>query len=480
MTGDRNSVASNAAALLVSRVLRMAVSLGVALLLARHLGPKLYGDWTVANSLCALAAVWLSLGMEKIAIRAAVRDPASSGRYFGAVFCLRILAFPFYLAVILSVGLVMGWSGRLIPVLAVLAGVYFLNTLGEAGVIAWRSRERMWYEAAVGAGKDLLLLGMVLLLTVRGADLIEFAGGYLAVALVWLAGTLILIYLIFFSPRPVWDLRLFRFLVLSGFPVAVAVFCNGFQDLSRVLIEHLLGPRAAGYFGAAGLPLKGLEILAVSLMGAIFPGLSRQGRGGGDDALVLAAKAGKLFFLAGLPFVFVSMMLSPRIMGVLFGEDYLPGAGVLAVLGSSSLFLLLNHLCYGMMVATGRERLFAVIMFAAAAANALLVCILVSLWGMMGGAWAFFLVQMAVLAAFLRILGPRFRRAVLPRERGRLLAAAAAAAGVVWVLKLAGLGLWAAAGAGTVVYLSAAAVSGALDKELLRAAALVRNLKGKR
>ncbi|HPJ72450.1 MAG TPA: hypothetical protein PK636_07185, partial [bacterium] len=78
------------------------------------------------------------------------------------------------------------------------------------------------------------------------------------------------------------------------------------------------------------------------------------------------------------------------------------------------------------------------------------------------------------------ILGPRFRRAVLPRERGRLLAAAAAAAGVVWVLKLAGLGLWAAAGAGTVVYLSAAAVSGALDKELLRAAALVRNLKGKR
>lgn len=460
--GDFSPVALNTAALLAGRGFRMGISLALAVVLARSLGPGDYGKWVALTALAALFSPWVALGLDNIAIRECSRGRVPEAKCLGALLLFRfpagVLAL---LGVVLAWGLLHGFFPPVLTLAGLVGAVYLVNALAESGVVAYRVREKMWYETLANAGKDISVLLLVLLalrLLPPPERIFGVALAYLGSALIFLCLVALILRRRFVLPAFDFDAKLFRGFLGAGLPLALAVFCNNFQDVSRVLVEALLGSRSAGLFGAAGLPLRGAELLAVSFAGAFFPRLSRgyhhPGRGLAD-----LRRASETALAAGLAWSLAASLLPGHLLRAVFGEEYAAAAPALSLLGPACALVFLNHIFFGAMVAAGKERGFAGIMAAAAAGNLLLSFCLARSLGITGAALAFLSIQLILAAVLYLRVGKAFGGPPLDRGMFALVPGFLAGAGAVYGLARAGVWPWAALGAGEALHLFGAVLT---------------------
>jgi O-antigen/teichoic acid export membrane protein len=73
-------------------IVRMGVGLFVGVWVARYLGPEQYGVFSYALAFVALFASVASIGLDEIATRNLVRDPAAKNKILGTTFILKLIA----------------------------------------------------------------------------------------------------------------------------------------------------------------------------------------------------------------------------------------------------------------------------------------------------------------------------------------------------------------------------------------------------
>ena len=84
---------ANTSWLLGERILRMTVSLFVAIYVARYLGPERYGLLSYALSFVWLFSALASLGLDEILVRELVSHPEKRQNLLGTVFWLKVCGF---------------------------------------------------------------------------------------------------------------------------------------------------------------------------------------------------------------------------------------------------------------------------------------------------------------------------------------------------------------------------------------------------
>jgi len=86
------NVISNTGWQFADNLLRMGVGLFVGIWVARYLGPGQYGLFSYALAFVALFSSIASLGLDEIATRNIVRDPAAKDEILGTTFVLKLIA----------------------------------------------------------------------------------------------------------------------------------------------------------------------------------------------------------------------------------------------------------------------------------------------------------------------------------------------------------------------------------------------------
>ena len=470
MIGGRK-IAVNTLLLVAASVLNLAISLFTTTIIARSIGPELYGRYTFGLNFVLIFSVFANFGLESLFIREAARDRTNLA-LIGDIFGLKIvLAFATSLLTV-GASFALRYPPQTRTVVAVLALGLFFQILGESLLSVHRAMERMQIPALAST-----------LFRLIGAGIIAFSvfggiGFYGIVAAYTIANGAIFLWALAITRRhlPRW--------VLAGFPGRAAVLIRGgmpfFQSAVLTMVYAKINILILSKFsteGEMGYYLSGLNLVEnlyfvpTAFVTSIFPAFSRV-CGVSPDALRAAyRKITKYLLVLAVATACGTLLVAEPVISLIYGRAFLPAVPVLRILIFLWVFTFFSQTQSTLLFSIGQERVQVRIMAAACVINLLSNLVLISRFGYLGAAAASVLTEAAVVVLVSTVLWRHGYRFYPDGAVLRLVLAAAAMALVVRSLLAYNLG--AAIAAGAAVYLGGLLlfrVVNAEDLALLRSA----------
>lgn len=468
--GSRRRLVRNTAVLVVLRIVVPMLSLPVVLLLSRRLGSEALGRYTLAWTWLYFFNTIAPLGLQAVIPREGARDPAGLGPLLGnACTMAGIAAFALTVAmavVALRFGYDVG-TARAVAVLSLALVPWTVASLLEGGFVALERMDHMAWTALaesvvkVGLGVALLLAGRGVEAVLLSAVAARCLACAVALFLLWRDGVVV---------RPALDRRVIRSLArVAPTFLLVGIFATLYWRIDVFMLSRMRSVEDVGYYGAAWRLLELAMVAPQSLCLSLYPQLvaalhagdrARVARIGGMASRVLAAIA--------LPAAAIATVLAGPVIMMFYG----PGFGAAA---TSLVVLLWTLVPYGpvryhayLLVGAERQRVDLWLNVLMTIVNVVLNLFLIPAWGPAGAAVAT-LVSVLVYA----ISQVVYLRREMPGTTAPLglpwqpTLAAAAAAGVAWLLRDASV-ILALAGAGG-AYLALLLASGFVGAEDLDA-----------
>lgn len=382
--------AANFGWLLAERGVRLALSVGVGFLVARHLGPDRLGRLSYCLALTSLAGAFAALGLDAIVRRDLLTQPARTVEILassavvrfaaGAGLALLVLAFA------LTHGSDSGVERRLLAILAVtvlqpafLVPEIWLQTQLQARYSVWAQTAAL--VASAGVRVALIVLDAPLA-AFAGAVVLEFALTALGFHVVSRRAGL----------RFRWSAASraeARRLLRESWPLLFAGIAVVFyMKIDEVMLRHLAGPTAVGVYAAATRLTEIWFFVPAALGASVLPALLRA-RERGEAAYqqrlqqYFDLSAGLAYALA-LPIA----LAAPGLVRLAYGPEFAGAAPIVVVHVWSSVFVFLGVARGQWLVGEGLQKFYLVTTAAGAVVNVALNWVLIPRWGGLGAAWA--------------------------------------------------------------------------------------------
>jgi len=337
-------IISNTSWLFADKVLRLGVGLIVGVWVARYLGPEQFGLLSYATAFVALFAAIASLGLDSIAVRDIVREPAHVGEILGTVFSLRLAGSLATLVLTVTCVSLMKPAEPLMRwlILIIAGGTVFqaFDTIDYWFQSQVQSRFTVIAKNAAFLFTTLIKIGLLLI----KAPLIAFASAALIEIIVGSMGLVIAYrshgqYLKSWRWRLSWAKRLLR----DSWPLIFAVLSiNIYMRIDQVMLGEMIGRNAVGLYSAA---IKLSEIwyfIPAALVSSVAPGIIQIKM---ESEALYYLRLQKLFNIMtalSLSIAIPMTFLSTRIVTLLFGNVYSEAGQVLAIHIWAAVFVFLG------------------------------------------------------------------------------------------------------------------------------------------
>ena len=396
---EAKRAARNAGALAVASIISKAALFGWQIILAPWLGVADYGVYGTVGALFAIAAALPNFGMGPIVIRDVARAPKLAGKYLTATLYMQtVLALLAYVGVNIAAAAMD--SSEAVRAFTAVAGLSLLiDILGNMCFDILLARERMVTTSAIEIGHILLRIVLSWVLLVAGFGLM---GVYVATLLTGLGRSLLLWFLLWRDDvRPQWplDRTIAKALFFNGLPLALSAFLTlAFQQIDKLMSTSLIGEVGTGYLTAAFVIIFGVvNLMSTTILTAVFPLMSRV-YGDGDNPLFgfMVEKLTIFTLMANLPIALTISLFSTQLTVPIFGEDFAPTAGVLAVLIWYALLNMISAVLSRGLVIQNRQRNVLIIRSVGLGSNILLNALLLPRIGVTGAAVASVLAELII------------------------------------------------------------------------------------
>src|SRR3954447_10410766 len=156
------------------------------------------------------------------------------------------------------------------------------------------------------------------------------------------------------TPAPGAAARRLRDLVGGAWPAVVGLFLVALlQNVDVILVKRQIGGDAAGAYAAAAVAAKAVVWVAIGIGLYLLPEAARASRTGGDPRRVLV-RALAVVGVVAVPMLLVYAVVPETVLRLAFGEDTVPAADALFVLGCAMSLLAVGYLGVQYMLALGR------------------------------------------------------------------------------------------------------------------------------
>jgi O-antigen/teichoic acid export membrane protein len=337
------SLADNAAALAAARVLPRLVQIGYIVLLARRLGPELYGLFVYAQSWYLTLLPLTSFGLYVLLARTAGTNRAAMPAAVAHTLAVR-LGVATLAALLIALAAQFGESD---PQARILLLIFSAALLGRA-IVMWTEHVFVAFESSHYAlhcelAFRLIESGIGILLLVWGAKVVPCAILHAVVCWSQAAAGLVIVHrrLVRVVVRFSW--RKASELLALGWPLSLNVFSSNFLLQGPMVLYRSLAPNQAD-IGQLAVPLQGLAILGLvpaATATSILPALARlrNAAAGGDQRLVqtMIALAYGFGAVAGL----IGLALGPWLVERALGAQYATAGSLLG----PALWLVVPYAC---------------------------------------------------------------------------------------------------------------------------------------
>ncbi len=322
-------VAVNSSWLIAERILRMAISLAIAIQVVRYLGPTDYGILAYGLSIVTIVDVVSTLGMRSSVVRELVEHPRRAGEVLGTSVGLRLLGSLLTIAVIFAL-----WArdpgSPSLTVLAVLAAGLPLMAFAQLDLYFQATLES--HHAAAARTIALLVASVVrVALLVAGAPLLWFA----AAGALEFASTGVAFIVTYYRRRGSllglrMSLPMSRRIVAISWPfflssLAAAVYLK----VDQVMLQHYSGSTEVGVYAAAARLSEIWYFVPIALASSILPMLVQRRL---EDERAYRRSLEQAFRVAvwiAITIALLTTLAATPIVALLFGDAFARSADIL-------------------------------------------------------------------------------------------------------------------------------------------------------
>ena len=353
------SVARNTLALTVGQIISKGLGIVYFAALGRYVQATGLGQIATAQSLCAVAFVFVNLGLDMLTVRDVARNRGQAGPYFANTAILKVILGSIGVLILL----LLGWVGPYSPVTRMIIFIYSLGYLTSAVIGITRSLfqayEKMEYDGLLQVGRDVLNIGASLLAIALQASLEVIVWISVWSSVLQLLGAVLILRTLGISLRGKVEFRFCRQLLVAAIPfAALAIAATLYNQVNAVLLPILQGEQATGLYSAANMFYTTLVLIPGMFAQAIFPVFCRFHESSRAKLGMAYQRAFKLLTVIGLPMAAAIVLFAEPMMQLMFGPGFDDAVWALRILGLMFAFSG-SHVSGAVMNAAGKQNLFA-------------------------------------------------------------------------------------------------------------------------
>lgn len=380
----------------LTRILNLALGIVVTAMVVRTLGGTGYGQWMTILTAFQLVGFFTSLGLESVAVREAAADPAHAEDWVGALVVTRLALTAPVMIVGLGVLLLIQESHAML-VAGIILLVEFPLGVGSSLAVVHQLRVRNTLPMLVLTINSVLWGVSVLIVNLTGGGLVALA---LAMTLVTTATAMIqavaALRILHFRLRP--SRKAIVRLVRTGAPLGVAgLLVNAYARIDQIIVFEVAGSKAAGYYGAVYRVLEQAHFIPVSVLTTLAPVMATLWPSNRERMLRIVTLTAEFLAIGSLGALAFASVAAAPLMRLFFGEEFVPAAHALPVLGGAFVFICFGYLTGNLLLTLGLASRQIVVGVAGLVANVIGNLILVPRYGFMGAAWMTLVTEVVVV-----------------------------------------------------------------------------------
>ena len=328
----KNRVVANAGWLIAGKVAQMLISFVVGLLTARYLGPSNYGLINYAGAYTAFFASVCTLGINSVLVKELLDHPQQEGELLGTSLLLRAVSSVLSALMMIGISAVADADEPTTFLVVVLTSLVLLFQIFDTFQYWFQAKLKSKVTAVASLVAYSCTAAYKIFLLATGKSVVWFA---LATSLDYFCyGALLLL--------GYWSLHGMRLcaskacakrllksshhFILPGLMVAI----YGYTD--KIMLKLMLTETETGYYSTAVALCSIWNFVLAAVIDSVFPTIMEAH--GKDDALYLRRNRqlyAFVFYLSAAVSVVFTLLGEP-IIGLLYGQQYLPAAAPLRVI----------------------------------------------------------------------------------------------------------------------------------------------------
>ena len=326
--------------MLSDQIVRKLVGLLVGVLLARHFGPQLFGEYSYAIALFMIVSPLALLGLDDISIRRLAQDQSEKEEIVGTSFLLMLAGGVVAFGLALAAIFLARPEDRL---LHWLVGILTAGTIVQAFIAIefWFESQMQWQFTVYAKTSAFLLLSLVkIVLILLGAPLVAIAWAALAETVLGSAG-LVLVY-----RRRGFSIAAWRFsrsmagsLLHDSWPLILsAMLTMIYLRIDQVMLGNMIGSAELGNYSVAVQISEVWYFIPMVISSSVFPAFVAVEQ---DNEPLFYAHLQRLYGMMALYAYLVAIpvtLFSREIIQFLFSSAYADAGPLAAVLVWAGIF----------------------------------------------------------------------------------------------------------------------------------------------
>ena len=379
----------NTTVLISAQIIEKFVNFFIVVILVRYLSEGEFGQYGFVSSYVILFNIFINLGVTGLSTREISRKPDMASHILTAVLVPVLFSSAVTFAIIYwSIALTKAGQPEIINAAKIAAAALIISNITDIFGTIPRSKEKMIYTAIPRLIKQLIFFLLCLLLLPKGIGL---TGVFW---LLFFAGLIELFLQLFFSmivlnvfPSRKFDSALCKGMLKEAFPLAiVSVSVIIYYKIDSVMLSYMQGDRQVGLYTAAYNLAFAFLFIGTSFHQAVFPVLSKLYINSRERLLQIYRLSVKYLAIIGLPICAGMILLSHRIVILVYGENYIYSSKALQILMIAFLLMFVNGLMGNALVSAGNQRGLARIVGRGALINVGLNLLVIPFYGFTGAA----------------------------------------------------------------------------------------------
>lgn len=329
--------------MMTEKIIRMAAILFVGIYVARYLGPERFGLLNYAISFVALFSGIATLGLDGIVVRNLLQDSENSARIMGTAFTLKLVgAMVLFVVVLATLYLTSHDASTTTMVLVIAGGMLFkscnvIEFFFQSKVQARLTTISQFFALLVSSSAQLVLIFL-------NASLIWFAWA-LVLENVAMGVSLVVMYLKTQSRISKWRFtwQLGVNLLRDSWPLALSgLMIMIYMRIDQIMIKEMIDAKALGCYAAAVRLSEAWYFFPMTITASIFPAIMNARKMGSGIYYERLQKLFDLMFWSALAVALPTTFLAEYGITLLYGENYIPAAGVLRIHIWAGIFVFLG------------------------------------------------------------------------------------------------------------------------------------------
>lgn len=386
----KSKIFQNFSWLLADRLIRLALTLVVSVLVARYLGPERFGLWNYLLAFTMFFTVFTGLGFDNVIPRELVNHPDKEREIVSTGFILKFLGS--LIGFGLNIGIFILYKNpdkELLVMMSIMASLlifqsaeifdYFFKAKLQAKFIVYARNSTFVLVAILKLLMVWMQIPLIYFIATNGLEF--FIGGFMIYYYFKKQGHSIALNSI--------DWKMGRKFLKDGLPMALSgLMILLYMRIDQVMITDMIGEKANGIYSTGVKMIEIVYFLPMALSDSFFPGIvySKKHEGHKYEKILLHFYSVMTFSSLGI--ALVMFVFAKPVMNFLFGEAFYGSGAVLQVYSLTlyATFLSISFSRY--LVAENYLKIIVIRSFTALAINVILNFLWIPKFGYIGAAYA--------------------------------------------------------------------------------------------